>query len=96
MVRGEEDHVLLLHQEEPDEGNAALGVHGGNAASQQGAGAEAPGDVELQEQQRTTLPAQFSMSSSSPMALSGYQPVALENSAGTAEWQVVSLIRRRA
>ena len=93
MVRGEEDHVQLLHQEEPDEGDAALGVRGGNAASQQGAGAEAPGDVELQ---RTTLPGQFSMSSSSPMARSGYQPVALENSAGAAEWQVVSLPRRGA
>jgi hypothetical protein len=43
-----------------------------------------------------TLPAQFSMSSSSPLAQSGYQPVALENSAGAAEWQVVSLPRRGA
>jgi len=36
------------------------------------------------------------MSSSSPLAQSGYQPVALENSAGAAEWQVVSLPRRGA
>ena len=48
MVRGEEDHVLLVHQEEPEEGDAALGVSGGNPASRQGAGAEAAGDVELQ------------------------------------------------
>ncbi len=39
------------------------------------------------------VPSQFSMSSSSPLALSGYEPVALSNSAGTAEWQVVSFAR---
>ncbi len=47
-VPGEEDHVLLVHQEEPEEGDAALGVRGGNPASQQGAVDEAAGDVELQ------------------------------------------------
>ncbi len=40
--------MLLVHQEEPEEGDAALGVSVENPASQQGAGAEAAGDVELQ------------------------------------------------
>lgn len=49
MQQREEDHVLLVHQEEPEEGDAALGFRGENPpASQQGAGAEAAGDVELQ------------------------------------------------